>query len=51
MGLLGVPLNRYSGMRPSPIVWGPRSYLYRLKIYVGMPRDCVVTDRFLPPIQ
>jgi hypothetical protein len=25
MDLLGVPLTWYSGMRPSPIVWGPRS--------------------------
>jgi hypothetical protein len=45
MGLLGVPLTWYSGMRPSPIVWGPRSNLwcqFRLVIL-----DANVT---LPPI-
>jgi len=34
MGLQGVPLTRYSGMRPSPIVWGPRSNFWML-IQVG----------------
>jgi hypothetical protein len=34
MELVGVPLTWYSGMRPSPIVWGPRSN-FRMLIQVG----------------
>ena len=47
MGLLGVPLTWYSGMRPSPIVRGPRSkYDYFLVSGLRFQTRC----SFLPPI-
>ena len=47
MGLQGVPLAWYSGMRPSPIVWGPRSKSVFFRVS-GLRSQTRFS--FLPPI-